>query len=542
MRHSLIRFPTFNTIPTSPAACTASGYNPKEMIGDSLSSLHGKNKEKLPHEGELRRVAAVDDNQSAAFVLPLAGGYECQFSRQDFNFAQRLFAILDTESQGFITQRTVQEFTVLRCPVFSRRDEDLRKLSVYSSTGNVTETASASSLHNKATSTQTSPTFTEIWNTVCACAKGGETTLTATRMGVEGWLVFCRFIALAQYLEAKRRFSARHLQQTMRHRNAPRGSEVVVVDVPPPQPPTPLTLEALVECEQRAGAPLPVPELDLDHSLLAVHDTGSRQGAGTPRGTVHVQLIGQTGPLLGRLGTTSGSSSQSTPLDFAISYAKDGMSNPSVDSSSTIVVRRSMADLKWLDESFATQKVLGGTLCGRILPSFPPTAKSSATHLLGSDDSSSTGSLLTHTTKKTFKVAKKGLGKIGDAAKSILGSTMQVGSMLVTSTATPPLLMDEASTASDSASTHNSAVTPSVNSVTRATNTKPPRRPAGGVHASSSSSSTSLENFYNAQAPATKARQLERYLNYLLEHPALSTSFPLNTILMVRLDMLSFLF
>ena len=34
-------------------------------------------------------------------------------------------------------------------------------------------------------------------------------------LGIEGWMVFCRFIALAQYLEAKRRFSGRHLQQTI---------------------------------------------------------------------------------------------------------------------------------------------------------------------------------------------------------------------------------------------------------------------------------------------------------------------------------------
>jgi hypothetical protein len=43
------------------------------------------------------------------------------------------------------------------------------------------------------------------------------------------------------------------------------------------------------------------------------------------------------------------------------------------------------------------------------------------------------------------------------------------------------------------------------------------------------------DNDYLANRPMGKARQLERYLNYLLEHPALSTSFALNTILKVRL-------
>jgi hypothetical protein len=41
------------------------------------------------------------------------------------------------------------------------------------------------------------------------------------------------------------------------------------------------------------------------------------------------------------------------------------------------------------------------------------------------------------------------------------------------------------------------------------------------------------ENYYNPNSPVGKSRQLERYLNYLLEHPALSTSLSLNTILKV---------
>jgi len=40
-----------------------------------------------------------------------------------------------------------------------------------------------------------------------------------------------------------------------------------------------------------------------------------------------------------------------------------------------------------------------------------------------------------------------------------------------------------------------------------------------------------MKTYYNPNSRVGKARHLERYLNYLLEHPALSTSFPLNTIL-----------
>jgi hypothetical protein len=38
----------------------------------------------------------------------------------------------------------------------------------------------------------------------------------------------------------------------------------------------------------------------------------------------------------------------------------------------------------------------------------------------------------------------------------------------------------------------------------------------------------------SSESSLDKAKQIERYLNYLLEHPALCTSFPLNVILKVR--------
>jgi hypothetical protein len=61
--------------------------------------------------------------------------------------------------------------------------------------------------------------------------------------------------------------------------------------------------------------------------------------------------------------------------------------------------------------------------------------------------------------------------------------------------------------------------------------------PASSKPAKKASSTSFVlpESYYNPNSPAGKARQLERYLNYLLEHIALSTSFPLNTILKVGL-------
>ena len=187
-----------------------------------------------PHFGALSRV--TPDGTDSVYVIPIRtpdGDHELVYTSRDFRFAQRLFAILDTESRGLIDRNTVKDFVTLRCPVFWRRDDDLKKL-------------------NLANDDCSSPTFDEIWSSVISCARSPVKKQVSYEVGVEGWMVFCRFIALAQYLEAKRRFSARHLQQTMRHRNGPRGSELVMVEVPPPEPPAALTAFQLANYESKS--------------------------------------------------------------------------------------------------------------------------------------------------------------------------------------------------------------------------------------------------------------------------------------------------
>ena len=261
---------------TSSSTTTNNNNHPTNH--HTMTGMTASHRPRLPHEGELRRQAEDD-----SFVLPIlqqrqatTGSsssfndhtYELHFDRTNFEFAQRLFAILDTENQGFLSKTAVHEFTTLRCPVFFRRDEDLIQATRSTTTTTLMTNPSTATNTTTTSGSTNSPTFDEIWNVVVNCANNVNNNnycnnSQVSSLGVEGWLVFCRFIALAQYLEAKRRFSARHLQQTMRHRNSPRGSEVVVVDVPPPQPPAPLTVQALVECDSL----LSVPELDLDHSL-----------------------------------------------------------------------------------------------------------------------------------------------------------------------------------------------------------------------------------------------------------------------------------
>lgn len=412
------------------------------------------------HKGALSR---SEDSFLAAYSIDIyvpetSSMHTLELTRHDWEFAQRVFAILDSESRGSIERDAIREFVILRCPVFWRRDDDLRRLGL---------------------SHSSSPTFDEIWQSVAKCSTTttmpqDKSQMDDCQLGVEGWIVFCRFIALAQYLEAKRRFSARHLQQTMRHRNSPQGSEVVVVDVPPLEPPAPLTPEQLAAYEQKNQSTLPVPELDLDHSLVAAHDTAKRHPVVGARGIVKISLFG----------ASFASNSSTANLEFALSYFK------SFEVEEPIVVRRSMADMKWLDDTFTSHRVSGGTLCGRILPPFPGSDGGMLSAHFPSEET------VLKTTNGAIAVATAGVGRIREAAKSWFGTYGSIDSQ-------------ESQKAKNTATRKKSHL-----------------------------SFALPEQYYNPNSPEAKARHLERYLNYLLEHPALSTSFPLNTILQVSICIL----
>lgn len=460
----------------------------------------------LPHRGALCRVE--DESNIPSYVIEIrispdddndildisTRTHELYFSRHDYEFTSRLFAILDTESINVVHRSAIQDFVHKRCPVFLKRDEDLTRLG----------------LHTRTEQALNSPTFDEVWKAVVACSRcTSDSHDEPTCLGVEGWMVFCRFIALAQYLEAKRRFSARHLQQTMRHRNSPRGSEMVVVDFPPSEPPARITPEQLALYEQRSDKGLPLPELDLDHSLLAAHDstvqkrTIFREQRDQGYGGVKILLFGssKSASLLPQSTST---------LEFAVSYSRSSSLSRSATSNDEVVVRRSMMDMKWLSDTFTSHSVLGGTLCGRILPPFPASSFSSggvlSSHFPG-EDSSFNATSIKNTTGGAICAAAAGVGRIRDVAKSFMspiGSYLTIG----------PSDMRSESSASALSHTHSSHKAAKKK---RNLNLALP------------------ENYYNPNSPVGKTRQLERYLNYLLEHPALSTSFPLNAILTVSL-------
>lgn len=458
-------------------------------IRDSQATTTGGTKLPVPHAGALSRLEEsfeidIATATAAIYVIPISINHtethELLYTRREFEFAQRLFSILDTESRGLVDCATLKEFVTLRCPLLWRRDDDLRRLNL-----------SFGGLHSAETG---SPTFDEVWSAVADCSQttrmptassSKSRPLPGWELGVEGLMVFCRFIALAQYLEAKRRFSARHLQQTMRHRNSPRGSEVVMVDVPPPEPPVPISPEQLAKYEQQSKAPLPLPELDLDHTLLAAHDSARRRPFSSgSEGTVKMNLFGSS--FSSRLLPSASASSQSTSnLEFAVTYVKRS-------SSEQVVVRRSMSDMKWLDDTFTSHKVLGGTLCGRILPPFPSSGhRALSSHFQSSDDS-----MLNSSIKSTGGAIAAAAASVG-RFRNVMAKSIFAGG----------------SGSEDQATSTNTSA---------------------GKKAKSKKPSVSLaipESYYNPNSPSGKARQLERYLNYLLEHPALSTSFPLNTIL-----------
>eukprot|EP00934_Nitzschia_sp_Nitz4_P007807 Nitzschia sp. Nitz4//scaffold121_size67750//53970//57328//NITZ4_006074-RA/size67750-snap-gene-0.43-mRNA-1//-1//CDS//3329534369//7797//frame0 len=439
---------------------TAPPSETQSPFARSMSSSHQEVEEMtIPHRGSLCRIEGEKED-SCAIAIQLDDGttHQLLFSRGDFDFTLRLFTIMDSESRGHINKSVVKEFVTLRCPVFWRRDEDL-----------------------KATGDQRmSPTFEEVWSAVATCGTDSSFHLrevAKVELGLEGWMVFCRFIALAQYLEAKRRFSGRHLQQTMRHRNSPRGSEVVVIDVPPAAPPLPLTAVQLAQYERESNSPLPLPELDLDHSLVAAHDVLlRRKEVASFRGFVKVDLFGMSPSRM-----ATGSPQQH--VEFCLTFYRHDGNGLVAD---PVSVRRSIKDLKWLHDTLTSHKALGGTLCGRILPPFPG---KSLPPYFNQDDLALGG-----TSDAIAAAASAGVGMISKGIKSLWGKAKNT----VTTTT------------SGQSSPKNSSKTK-----------KKSFPPKLGFP----------ESYYNPNSPTGVAQQLERYLNYLLEHPALSTSFALNTIL-----------
>jgi hypothetical protein len=186
-------------------------------------------------------------------------------------------------------------------------------------------------------------------------------------------------------------------------------------------------------------------------------------------------------------------------LEFVIKYLPYG---PLTNEEDTLIVRRSIQDLQWLHETFESHKQLGGTLCGRILPPFPKLGSSE------NSDYSTSEPLSTNSTAVASAGVSAGVEIVTSAAKtakSLWGSIP--GSK-------------------------------KISKMVKATSRGPSQQVTSSQAFSKIGYRKHAKDLYHS--PHSKSRRIETYLNYLLEHPALSTSFPLNLILKVRFNLTAF--
>ena len=395
--------------------------------------------------------------------------YDIRFSQKQYDFILSLFCILDIDSQGSLDWKTIFEFVILRCPVFRRRD------------------ASSSfhpSFHEPTQPSSSSLTFNEIWNLTIHCSRNIINTPNVQRLqlGIEGWMIFCRFMVVAQTLEIKRSFSSRHLQQTMQHKKEGKSSEVVLVQVPPLEERAPLDYCSLMEFESYLlSNQSDVPDMDIEFSFKDYSES-------LPIRLDSLQGLVQISEF--RPGPSNKRRSSSNKLDYkdthlVIEFHPHSPSNKSLVSK----VKRSLKDLIWLHETFISNKVPGDTLWGRIIPPFPILNYLDS---IRDDDlvsSSTTQQNLTQiTTDAALTVATTGVGVLSSLAKSAKS-----------------LFVSKANK------------TPSSSTIR---------------HTSFLSKSCKNQNAWR-EDDYSLPMAFERYLNYILENPVLSLSFAVHAMLKV---------
>eukprot|EP00592_Proboscia_alata_P016005 CAMPEP_0194401246 /NCGR_PEP_ID=MMETSP0174-20130528/127697_1 /TAXON_ID=216777 /ORGANISM="Proboscia alata, Strain PI-D3" /LENGTH=1408 /DNA_ID=CAMNT_0039197921 /DNA_START=947 /DNA_END=5173 /DNA_ORIENTATION=+ len=392
------------------------------------------------------------------------------FEKESVEMMQRVFLIMDTHNRGVLFKHEVEDFIQRFCPLFRRRDD--AKKEALSSLCNRGE--SGKNDVGEIGSGVLRSTFDEIWDDVIttgftmeegskraegksqertkikeqgdqhSCLVGNSNkNMKCTRwedsisIGVEAWMVFCKFISLAQYQEATQmRFSTRHRQSkipnsqtsesrkssshgrrniskmstssllsskqqsrrrhttTMEVHEEDEEGELVVVDLPPLSPPEPLEMRNLLEyelnCANATG--LGMPELNLDHyhlSSLHVNDSSSYTRCHSSPSSLllahkcHDRSSRRHGKSWVKVSVVSKSSSFSQPSsssrrgcaeEFIITFHNSLTPCASGEETHSFV-RRTLPDLAWLQDTIDSDRsTFGGMLCGRILPPFPSTS------------------------------------------------------------------------------------------------------------------------------------------------------------------------
>lgn len=519
----------------------------------------------IPHDGFLCKLLVTTDSSPSGppvtiYSIPIRsplveGPFSLHFTKRDFEHLQRIFKCMDRDSLGFVHVHVFQQFCVFRCPSLRvKRDQD---------------SAHFDQLWNWVLDLQWSPeprkaSLSDIIsasdNGSSGCDTGGDQPLSSSYyVGLEAWMIFARCLSLFQYHEAKRKFSGgtsellyqkgKQAISTEKHKNSSSEEDhMIMVDLPSCETSQEqLTIQALLEYEAEIydqyqvpwtemetdpkrqstlqmgnGIMIPLPELDLDHSYISMYDDTS--GASLQRLQMTVQVSVYTS-----------SSIPSSDLEFilqtkiqsALKYT-NGMNHCDEHDDEEIIVKRSFSDMEWLHQQLKKDKQLGGALCGRIVPPFPSklVMMDSGTDYEESEGSANATTLSLHNTliassiPVTKSAVKTGVGIMtlaGKTAKSFLWKGMSVATGTMKTHA-----LHGSSTKSQKGTIRMSSEIPT-NTQSHSTLLK--LSPHRSKKTFSSPSQDALQS---------KAKQLERYLNYMLEHPALSSSFALHMILTVR--------
>jgi len=516
---------------------------------------------------------------------------ECSilFSQEQFDFMSRLFCILDTENQGFINCKTLFDFLILRCPLFSKRQQQYRRRRhIHPPTSYTFPRADETTTHvNESTIipiASEDSTFNDIWTlTILSCSKTRITTADASsttktiihasaiHVGLEGFMIFCRFIQIVQYYELKRTFSHRHVQQTMQHKKDGTGSEVILIQIPPLDPPTPLTYDSLLELDWNE-----LPTLDMDFSFQdeittccslynykEVENDDDNNGAEQShnddvpirpefyQGIVHISEFrpcfypSTNNTPWNSITSSSRRSNMSRSsfhyrnktqfnqdLDFVLSFEPHSATFSSFNSTTALChnyhhtysktntkVKRSLNDFIWLHELFLSYKIPGDVLWGRIIPPFPIDVDPSSS-IVHDDDSS---------------IVKSSSHRTHSYTSSKISNTTSETGLLSVATSGMNMFKSIAKTAAKSFFGLESKYKSNANPIyTTSTTNNTNKYPRNTSTSSWLSSSTNKYQHYAWREESYLPVAFERYINYILECPMLSLSFPVHALLRVR--------
>lgn len=473
----------------------------------------------IPHKGSLCKLVlqSTDHKQKqsssstsvAIYSISLKDSQQLHFTTQDYQFLCKIFKCLDRNSMGYVHKLDLEDFCEIRCP-FDR-------------------------IHNETNFDTT--TFDKIWNLVLELQHTNHIQSSDDIVcGLEAFMIFSKFISLVQYQDARRKFRSakkNDVHISKRENSQTEEEQMIMIDLPPLEPEKPLSMESMLAyeaellCDQQHtlyddkhtvlkngrnmignGLLIPLPELDLDHSFSFIHDDVQCKTKSEKHMTVTVSVFSPT-------------SEPTSDIEFILRTRMYFESQPAIDD---IIVKRSFSDIEWLHQNLKSHRQLGGTLCGRILPPFPNKVVTTTTCMDYEVESNRNSSLPTSFGSTAIVNSLPAKTAVIEAASKTGKGILNLASK----TAKSLLRKAQTSSGNQKESEFHDHL-PCSSKQTTVVNMD------GNSQSQLSSIRSSKKSF---MPPAQdilvlKAKQVERYLNYLLENPAFSSSFSLRMILTV---------